>query len=56
MGGGKGLVVCVWAVHCAFIPYNHVNMNRFVKQGASDADMAEHLLKEWLLARMEVCL
>jgi len=29
-------------------------MNRFVKQGVSDADMAEHVLKEWLLPRMEV--
>ena len=40
---------------CTMFSY-HVIMNRFVKQGVSDADMAEHLLKEWVLPRMEGCL
>ena len=57
VGGGKGLVVCVCAGPlCIHTIYEHVNMDRFVKQGVTDADMAEHLLKEWLLPRMEVCL
>ena len=45
------VVVCV---ECIYICNLHVC--RFVKQGVSDADMAEHLLKEWVLPRLEVYL
>ena len=43
------MCMCIILIH-------HVIMNRFVKQGVSEADMAEHLLKQWVLPRMEVCL